>query len=97
MSDSPGAAVLSWLRADPRRTDLAIAVLTIGLGSLLIQSAPEEFETGWPEVAAGFGAFVLVSLRRWRPFVLLAIALVWGAVHVAIYERPTPIRAMPVR
>ncbi len=91
MSDSPGAAVLSWLRADPRRTDLAIAVLAIGLGSLLIQSAPEEFETGWPEVAAGFGAFVIVALRRWRPFVLLAIALVWGATHVAIYERPTPI------
>ena len=91
MSPSPGASAMAWLRADPRRLDVAIAVVVVGLGALLLQTGPEDFETGWPEVAAGFGAFVLVSLRRWRPFVLLAIALVWGAVHVAIYERPTPI------
>ncbi len=91
MSPSPGASAMAWLRADPRRLDVAIAVVVVGLGALLLQTGPEDFETGWPEVAAGFGAFVLVALRRWRPFVLLAIALVWGAVHVAIYERPTPI------
>lgn len=91
MSTPVGAAAMAWLRDDPRRQDVAIAVLTIGLGSLLIQAAPEEFETGWPEVAAGLGAFILVALRRWRPLLLLSIALAWGATHVAVYERPTPI------
>lgn len=90
MSDSPGAAVVSWLRADPRRTDLAIAVVTIGLGSLLIRVAPEQFDSGWPEVAAGIGAFVMVLLRRWRPRLLLGVALLWAAAHVGIYQRPTP-------
>ena len=90
MSDSPGATVMAWLRADPRRTDLVIAVVTIGLGSLLIQVAPEQFDSGWPEVAAGIGAFVMVLLRRWRPRLLLGVALLWAAAHVGIYQRPTP-------
>ncbi|MEO0494027.1 MAG: sensor histidine kinase [Actinomycetota bacterium] len=91
MSDARGAPVMAWLREDPRRFDLAVAVLVIGLGSLLLQSAPEEFDTGWPEVAAGVGAFVMVALRRWRPLPLLVAALSWGAIHVSIYQRPTPI------
>ena len=91
MSTPVGATAMAWLRDDPRRQDIAIAVLILGLGSLLIQAAPEEFETGWPEVAGGLGAFVLAALRRWRPLLLLGVALVWGATHVAIYERPTPI------
>lgn len=90
MSNSPGVTVMAWLRADPRRTDLAIAVVTIGLGSLLIQVAPEQFDSGWPEVAAGIGAFVMVLFRRWRPRLLLGVALVWAAAHVLIYQRPTP-------
>ncbi|MEM9203247.1 MAG: hypothetical protein AAGC53_16435, partial [Actinomycetota bacterium] len=81
----------AWLRADARRLDVAIAFVTISLGSLLLVVAPEEFETGWPEVAAGLGAFVMVALRRWQPFILLTIALTWGAMHVARYERPAPI------
>lgn len=90
MSESPGAPVMAWLRADPRRFDIAVAALVIGLGSLLIRVAPEQFDSGWPEVVAGIGAFVFVALRRWQPAVLLAMALSWGAIHVAIYERPTP-------
>ncbi|MEM9463920.1 MAG: histidine kinase [Actinomycetota bacterium] len=85
------ASMTSWLRGDPRRTDVVVAVIAVGLGSLLLTVAPENFETGWPEVAAGLGAFVMVALRRWRPRVLLAIALAWGAIHVAVYERPAPI------
>ncbi len=91
MTDSPGANAMAWLREDPRRSDIVVAALVIGLGSLLLQAAPEDFETGWPEVAAGFGAFVMLALRRWRPLVLLVIALIWGAAHVAVYQRPTPI------
>ena len=91
MSDTIVGSALAWMRADTRRVDVGIAVLVVGIGSLLIRTGPQEFEVGWPEVAAGFGAFVLVALRRWRTFVLLGIALVWGAAHVAIYERPTPI------
>jgi ABC-2 type transport system permease protein len=39
---------------------------------VLVLARPRRFDAGWPEVAAGVGAFVLVALRRWQPFVLLA-------------------------
>jgi signal transduction histidine kinase len=51
--------------------------------------APTNDDAGWPDVAAGVGAFVLVALRRRQPFVLLAIAMVWTTVHVVVWDRPT--------
>ncbi|NNC79344.1 MAG: hypothetical protein HKN94_04240 [Acidimicrobiales bacterium] len=86
MSDGPS---LGWLRADLRRFDLAVAVVTIGFSSLLFWAGPDEFDTGWPDVAAGVGAFLLVAFRRQRPLLLLAVAAIWTAVHVGVLERPT--------
>lgn len=83
------AAALDWLRADDRRLDVALAAITLGIGSLLFWAGPDEFDTGWPEVAAGVGAFVLVVFRRRHPLALLAVALVWAVVHVAAFDRPT--------
>ena len=83
-------SAIAWLRADPRRLDLAIAAVTALVGTLLVLGAPDEFDAGWPEVAAGVGVFVLVALRRWQPFVLLAVAMVWTTAHVLIWDRPTP-------
>ena len=57
---------------------------------LLIFGGPDRFDAGWPEAAAGAGAFVLLLLRRRWPVPLLAVALGWAAVHVAIWDRPTP-------
>ena len=54
----------AWLTADPRRKDLAIAVATAALSLTLIAGSPEEYDTGWPEVAAGVGAFVAGRHRR---------------------------------
>ncbi|MEM9748055.1 MAG: histidine kinase [Actinomycetota bacterium] len=90
MSDSAGTRFWSWLRADLRRFDLAVALLTLGVASALITGSSERFDSGWPEVAAGVGAFALVLFRRVQPFLFLAIALVWTAVHVAVWDRPTP-------
>ena len=91
MSDTGTAnPVLSWLRADPRRFDLTVAVATVGIGSLMILGAPERWDTGWPEWAAGVGAFVLLLLRRRAPLPLLGVALAWTAVHVGVLDRPTP-------
>ena len=81
---------IAWLRADPRRLDLAIAAATALIGMLLVLGAPNDHDAGWPEVAAGVGAFALVALRRWQPFVLLGVAMVWTTVHVAVWDRPTP-------
>ena len=81
---------IAWIRADPRRLDLAIAAATALIGMLLVLGAPDDYDAGWPEVAAGLGAFVLVALRRWQPFVLLGVAMVWTTVHVAVWDRPTP-------
>ena len=81
---------IAWLRADPRRLDLAIAAATALIGMLLVLGAPNDHAAGWPEVAAGVGAFALVALRRWQPFVLLGVAMVWTTVHVAVWDRPTP-------
>ena len=72
-----------------RGVDIALAAATVGIGSILILGSPEEFDTGWPEVAAGVGAFVLVALRRRWPVGLLAVAVVWTAIHVAVLERPS--------
>ncbi len=91
MSDTGGATtVLAWLRDDPRRFDVAVAVAVVGTGSLLIANNPDRFDTGWPEWVAGVGAIVMLVFRRRAPLVLLGVALVWTAVHVAVWERPTP-------
>ena len=45
------------------------------IGMLLVLGAPDDSDAGWPEVAAGVGAFVLVLLRRRWPLPLLAVAL----------------------
>lgn len=90
MNDAAATAGWARLWADPRRVDLVVATLTVGMSMLLILGAPDRFDTGWPDVAAGVGAFLLVLMRRSHPFVLLAIAMVWTAVHIAIWERPTP-------
>ena len=82
-------SAIAWLRADPRRLDLAIAAATALIGTLLVLGAPD-YDAGWPEVVAGLGAFALVALRRWQPFVLLGVAMVWTTVHVAVWDRPTP-------
>ncbi len=91
MNQSPIAASAAWLRSDPRRFDVAVAAITVAMGLLLIQGAPDNHDTGWPEVAAGVGAFVMLALRRWQPILLLAISMAWTAVHVAVWERPTPL------
>ncbi len=80
---------MAWLRTDLRRFDLAVAVLTVGLSSLLIGASPEGFDTGWPELPAGIGAFAMVLLRRRWALPLLGIALVSAGAFVAIWERPT--------
>ena len=83
--------MVAWLRADPRRGDLLLAIITVAVGVLLIEASPQEFDTGWPEVAAGVGAFVLVLARRTQPLLLLAVGLLWGGVHVATLDRPAPL------
>ena len=83
-------SAIAWLRADSRRLDVAIAAVTALIGMLLVLGAPDDYDAGWPEVAAGVGAFVLVSMRGWQPFVLLAVAMTWTTVHVAVWDRPTP-------
>ncbi|MEM9712192.1 MAG: histidine kinase [Actinomycetota bacterium] len=85
---APG--LLTWLRADLRRFDLVVATITIAVGGALIAGNTDRFDTGWPEVAAGVGAFGLLALRRHVTPVLLAIALFATVVHVALLDRPTP-------
>jgi signal transduction histidine kinase len=79
----------TWLRADRRRLDVVVAALTVGLSTLLILGSPDNYDTGWPEVAAGVGAFVMLVFRRRAPFLLLVVALIWTALHIGVYERPT--------
>ncbi|MEM7323322.1 MAG: histidine kinase [Actinomycetota bacterium] len=88
MSDG-GTRVMAWLRADIRRFDLAVAVVVVLLGLALSYGTPDDFDSGWPDLAAGIGAFVLLTLRSWRPRVVFAIAVVWSAAFVLVYERPT--------
>lgn len=80
---------LSWLRADPRRFDLALAIITVGISSLLFLAGPDDVDAGWPDLAAGIGAFFLIAGRRFHTPVLLAVALAWTTVHVAAVGRPT--------
>jgi len=89
MGERTGASVATWLRADPRRFDVLVATVTVGGGTALMLSAPDRFDTGWPDVVAGVGAFVLLVMRRHRPWLLLGIALAWAALHVGILGRPT--------
>ncbi|MEM7286466.1 MAG: histidine kinase [Actinomycetota bacterium] len=84
------ARPMAWLRADPRRLDVLVALITLGLGTALMFGAPERFDTGWPEMAAGAGAFVLTLFRRHLPGLLLAITVTWTAIHVIVLDRPTP-------
>ena len=89
MNESRSTPVADWFRRDRRRVDLAVAAATTLIGTLLVFGASDEFDAGWPEVAAGIGVFALLLLRRWRPLPLLGLALAWTAVHVAIWQRPT--------
>ncbi len=90
MIESPGTRLITWLRADLRRFDLVVAVLVPAVAMGLLYLSPDRFDIGWPEWAAGVGAFVLLLLRRLAPVPLLVIALVAAAVHVGILQRPTP-------
>lgn len=90
MSDPRTAKAAAWLRQDRRRLDVLIALLTTGIASLLIVGSPDDYDAGWPEVAAGVGAFGLLFFRRRHPLPLLVIAMVWTAAHIAIWQRPTP-------
>ena len=87
----PDVSAIAWLRADARRLDLAIAAATVLIGMLLLVGAPEDHDAGWPEVVAGLGAFAVVALRRWQPFALLGVSMIWTTVHVAVWDRPTPL------
>lgn len=90
MSNSAGDRAANWLRADERRFDVVVAVATLLMATLLVTGASERFDTGWPEVAAGVGAFVLVLFRRTCALSFLGVAVGWTAIHVAVWERPTP-------
>lgn len=82
-------AARRWFSVDERRRDLAVATLTVAVAVALLVATPEEYDTGWPDVAAGVGAFVLVALRRRWPLVLLGVALAWAASHATIWDRPS--------
>jgi signal transduction histidine kinase len=83
------AAWWAWLTADPRRTDVAVAAATVAVALLLIGGPLDASDTGWAEVAAGVGTFVLVLLRRRWPLPLLAVALGWAVVHALVWDRPS--------
>lgn len=91
MSDPRRTTAMAWLREEPLRFDLAVATLTLGLSMLLLAGGPDRFDTGWPEVAAGVGAFVLLAFRSRWPWLLFAVASVWTVSHILILERPTPL------
>ncbi|MEO1055673.1 MAG: histidine kinase [Actinomycetota bacterium] len=83
-------SVVEWFRADPRRTDVLIAVVTVALAAILGAASPQPFDAGWPEVVAGIGAFVVLVFRRSWPLPLLAFAVVSAAIHVVVWEQPSP-------
>lgn len=91
MSTTFASNVAGWLRADRRRFDVALAAIVAVIGSTLVIISPDSTELGWPEVASGVGTFVLVLFRRWAPPALLIATMIWIAVHVQVYERPTPL------
>lgn len=88
--DTRSSRFAAWLRSDLRRFDLAVAFIIAGFGTALVLIGSEEFDTGWPEAAAGVVAFVLLALRRRWAIPLLVLSLVAVAAHIAVYERPTP-------
>lgn len=83
------SAARGWFTADERRKDVAVATLTVAVAVALLAASPQEYDTGWPDVAAGVGAFVLVLLRRRWPFVLLGVAVAWSALYAVIWDRPS--------
>ncbi len=85
----PGESVTRWFATDRRRFDVGLGVLATALTILPLFGGPEEFDTGWPDVAAGVVAFALIVFRRAAPGPLLAIAMVGAAAFVGVYERPT--------
>lgn len=87
MSERSG--LMGWVHQDPRRFDLISAVVITTVATVLVLAAPTDTDAGWPEVAAGIGAFVLILFRRWQPLILLAVALAATAIFVGVYERPT--------
>ncbi|MEM9133288.1 MAG: histidine kinase [Actinomycetota bacterium] len=89
MSDGTGAAVMAWLRADARRFDLAVAIVTISLGYALGVGTPDEHDFGPIDAVAGVLAFVLLALRSRWPWALFGVAAVSSAAFVAAYQRPT--------
>ena len=91
MIDVRSATATAWLRDDPRRFDLAVATLTLAFSMLLLAGGPDRFDTGWPEVAAGVGAFVLLVFRSRWPWPLFVAASTWTITHVVVLERPTPV------
>ncbi len=80
---------MAWVNQDRRRFDLVAAVVVTTMATVLVLAAPTESDAGWPEAAAGIGAFFLILLRRWRPLVLLGVALVATAGYFSVYERPS--------
>ncbi|MEM9565455.1 MAG: histidine kinase [Actinomycetota bacterium] len=93
MSDTAGATAtartMTWLRADARRFDLAVAVVVVCLGLGLSYGTSDDFESGWVDVLAGVGALVLLALRSRWPRALFAINVLCLAAFVVVYERPT--------
>ena len=79
----------TWLTAHPRRVDVGVAVATVAVSAVLIGGAPDASDAGWPDLAAGVGAFVLVLLRRRWPLLLLAVALGWAVIHALVWDRPS--------
>lgn len=91
MSEGRRTTGVAWLREQPHRFDLTVATLTLALSMALLAGGPDRFDTGWPEVAAGVGAFVLLTFRSRWPWLLFSIASAWTLVHVVVLERPTPL------
>ncbi len=83
--------ITDWIGQDRQRLDVLIGAFILALLIPLTFGSPEEFDTGWPEVAAGVGAFVIMVFRRRWPVPLLVVALGWSVVHVIVWERPSPI------
>ncbi len=89
MSDTAGATAMAWLRADARRFDLVVAVAVICVSLALSYGTPDDFDSGWPDLLAGIGAFVLLTLRSRWPRALFGIGVVSTVAFVLVYERPT--------
>ena len=80
----------AWLQDDRRRIDVLVGAAVLAMLIPMTFGSPDEFDTGWPEVAAGVGAFVMLVLRRRWPMALLAVSTAWSLVHLVVWERPSP-------